>query len=251
MLLSLLKSALIMYALLCVGLYLMQSRMIYLGGGTRVDVKETDFAFARDGVTLRGWRVNPGQPRALLYFGGNGEAIEYQLEDFARWFPDYTLYLVAYRGYGASEGAPGEQALKGDALALYDLVAKEHSEVAVLGRSLGTGIGVYLAAERPVAKLALITPYDSLAAVAAGHYPILPVRWLLHERFDSLEEAPRIKATVLLLIARHDEVIPPARAEHLATAFTSPPRIQWLEAMHNTVDADARLQLALREFFRP
>ena len=251
MVFSLLQSAMVMYALLCVGLYLLQSRMIYLGGGTRVDPKDTNFAFSRDDLTLRGWRVNPGQPRALLYFGGNAEAIEYQGDDFARWFPDYTIYLVAYRGYGASDGAPGEQALKGDALALYDLVAKDHQEVAVLARSVGTGIGVYLAAERPVAKLALITPYDSLTAVAGGHYPMFPVRWLMHERFDSMAEAPRVKAPVLLLIARHDEIIPPPHAEHLATAFASPPRIQWLEATHNTVDADARFQLALRDFFRP
>ena len=55
-------------------------------------------------VRLNGWLVNPGQPRAVVYFGGNAERIEAMRDEFARWFPDSSVYLVPYRGFGASEG---------------------------------------------------------------------------------------------------------------------------------------------------
>lgn len=199
---------------------------------------------------MRGWRVQPGQPRALLYFGGNAEAIGAGRDWYARHFPDHTTYLLAYRGFGASAGKPSEAALKRDALALYDAIAAEHGAVDVIGRSVGSGIALHLAARRPVARMALITPYDSLVAVARHHYPWLPVDLLMRERYETADDARASRAATLLLIARHDEIIPPARAESLARSFTVAPQIQWLDTDHNTTDMDPAFALALRRHLR-
>ena len=250
MLTSLATTLLVAYLVLCALLFLLQRQMLYLPQATRVPASSTDFALARDGVVLRGWRLNPGQPRALLYFGGNAEEIGWQRERYARWFPRHTVYLVAYRGYGASEGSPGETALKGDALALYDHIIAAHATVDVLARSVGTGVALHLAARRSIGRLALITPYDSLVAVAGHHYPWMPVRWLLRERFDAAVDAKKVTAPTLLLVARQDEIIPPVHAERLARAFPQPPALQWLDTDHNTTEMDGRFALALQRHFR-
>lgn len=238
------------YLALCAMLLLMQRQMLYLPQYTRVAAATSDFELVHEGIRLRGWRVNPGQPRALLYFGGNAEDVGFQRERYARWFPGHTTYLVAYRGYGASDGSPTEAALKGDALALYDAVAPQHAGVDALGRSVGTGVALHLAARRPLGRLALITPYDSLVAVAAHHYPYFPVNWLLRERFESVVDAATVTVPTLLLLARQDEIIPPAHGEALARAFPRLPTLQWLDTDHNTTEMDANFALALQRHFR-
>lgn len=250
MLSSLAIAAVALYLGLCALLFVFQRQMLFLPSGTRVDARSTDFELVNAGLHLRGWRLNPGQPRAMLYFGGNAEDIGYERERFARWFPAHTIYLVAYRGYGASEGEPSEAALKGDALALYDSIRAGHESVDVLARSVGTGVALHLAARRELGRLALITPYDSLVAVASRHYPLFPVDWLLRERFEALADAARVDLPTLLLIARQDEIIPPAHAEKLARAFPQMPQLQWLDTDHNTTEMDARFALALQGHFR-
>ena len=103
---------------------------------------------------------------------------------------------INYRGYGASEGKPGESALTADALGdLRRGDAKRDDvdprRIVVFGRSLGTAIAAHLAAERPVAGAILVSPYDSLAAIGRKHYPWLPVSLLLRHRFDALPDAKR------------------------------------------------------------
>jgi hypothetical protein len=112
----------LVYIGICWFLYANQRSMIYYGGFTRIDPSATDFALARPDATLRGWVVNPGKPDPILYFGGNGESIQLNREDFARWFPGRSVYLLAYRGYGASDGEPSEAAIVQDALVLFDHV---------------------------------------------------------------------------------------------------------------------------------
>ena len=106
------------YAALCGWMYARQHALMYYPQLTKADVQQTDFGIARNGVMLNGWLVNIGKPNAIIYFGGNAERIEDMRDEFARWFPDSSVYLVPYRGYGASEGSPSETALFEDALAV-------------------------------------------------------------------------------------------------------------------------------------
>src|SRR4029453_11306181 len=102
-------------------------------------------------------------------------------------------------------------------------VAPEH--IVVMGRSLGSGVAAMLAGARPVRAAILITPFDSLAAVAAGHYPLLPVRLLLRHPFPSTDWAKRSKAPVLILAAERDTVVPAAHAQKLLQAWSGEKRI--------------------------
>ncbi len=230
------------YAGVCAWMYANQRQLVYFPQFTRVPAADTDFALERGRVALRGWVVNPGRPRAIVYFGGNAESVQKNRQEFARWLPGYSVYLVAYRGYGASDGEPGQQALLGDALAVFDRVQARHPGVPVslIGASLGSGVASYVASRRRIGRLALITPFDSLAAVAQAHYPWLPVRWLLRERYDSVRYLAGYDGPLLIVRAGRDEVVPRANTERLIASLRRHPRVVVLpEAGHNSLDADA------------
>ena len=163
--------------------------------------------------------LNEGHENAILYFGGNGESMAQSADYIAQQFPNFTSYLMDYRGFGSSTGVPSEKALYKDALALYDAVVKKHKRISIGGRSLGSGIATYVAAHRKVSKLALITPYDSIVAVAQEKYPLYPVSLLLKERYDSLSRVKDIKAKTFIVMAENDSVIPKAHTQKLIDAF--------------------------------
>lgn len=156
---------------------------------------------------------------ALIYFGGNAEDVSLDMPDFSLAFPNYAIYLLHYPGYGGSSGSPSEQAIFADALALFDRVHAQHQNIVVVGRSLGSGVAIYVASLRPVARLVLVTPYDSLQDVAAQNYPYLPVRWLLRDKFESWRYAPQVVAPTRIIVAEQDEVIPRASTDRLRTRF--------------------------------
>ena len=179
---------------------------------------------ATDGTRLRGWiRAASVVPApAVLYFGGNAEEVSGTLAD-PRWPRDWAVAAINYRGYGASEGAPGETALVVDAQTIYDTIAAlpevDARRIVALGRSLGTGVAVKLGAARPLAGEILVSPFDSLVEVGRTHYPWLPVSWLLRHRFDSRADAQRIQVPLLAIVADHDSIIPRGRSQALYDAW--------------------------------
>ena len=179
---------------------------------------------ATDGTRLRGWMRGASAMPApvVLYFGGNAEEVSGTLID-SRWPRDWTIVAINYRGYGTSEGAPGESALVADALVIYDaIVARpdvDARRIVAFGRSLGTGVAVKLAAARSLAGLILVSPFDSLVALGRTHYPWLPVSALLRHRFDSDADARRTQVPLLAIVADRDSIIPHERSRALYDAW--------------------------------
>lgn len=207
------------YVAACLALFLLQRSLIYYPPPVAAYAAPATSILALDGARVVVSERPLAGERALIYLGGNAEDVTASLPIFERAFPGRALYLLHYRGYAGSSGSPSEQALVGDALALFDRVARTHRDVAVVGRSLGTGVAVQLASQRPVSRLVLVTPFDSLAGLAARQFPYFPVRWLLRDRYASSGYAPRVQAPTLLIVARHDEIIPPDSAERLLARF--------------------------------
>jgi len=172
-----------------------------------------------EGLRITAWLVGSGQRGPVVfYFGGNAEDVSWLIGMNDR-FPGYSLLLVNYRGYGPSEGRPGESSLFADALAWYDHLARR-SDVdirssIVMGRSLGSGVAVYLAANRALAGVILVSPYDSVRSLAKSIYPYLPIAILLKHPFDSLSRAQGITAPLLCLVAREDRVVSPENSRRL------------------------------------
>jgi hypothetical protein len=212
---------------------------------------ESVWLTAADGKRIHAWHRKSG-PSLVLYFGGNAEEVSWMLDVVRAQTPSTSWLLMDYRGYGRSEGSPSEKALVADALALYDhavrLPGADAKRIYAFGRSLGSGVAVALAAERPLAGLVLATPFDSLAAVAKRYYWFLPVDWMLKHRFDSIALAPGLKTPLLALIAERDEVIPAEHAERLVAAWGGPKRKLVLPgASHNATDDHPGFWPAIRE----
>ncbi|WP_457206710.1 alpha/beta hydrolase [Nocardioides sp. P5_C9_2] len=224
--------------------------LIYPRGSTRVAADATTYSLTVGAVELRGWVVNPGRARALVYFGGNGERLDPWREVLEARFPEHTSYLIAYRGYGASEGRPSQSALSDDAVALVDHVSERHpgGRVDVLGRSLGSAVAVHVATRRAVDHVVLVTPFDSLAATAADLFPGLPVAALIQDRWDSAALAADVRAPVLVLRAGRDAVVRPARTRALVGALSDPTVVSLPDAGHNTISDDPTYWTRIAEF---
>jgi len=264
MLTGLLKFAAALAVGLPLAVYLAQDALIFyrqpLSDARRADLArrfpeaQEVFLQAKDGARLQAWHVKAGSPM-VIYFGGNAEEPSWMLEEL-RNAPGTSWLIVNYRGYGLSEGSPGEAALVSDALQWFDyamtLPAAEPKRTFAFGRSLGSGVAVALAAQRPLAGLVVATPYDSLAAVAKRYYWYLPVDLLLKHRFDSIAHAPKLRQSLLCLIAGRDEVIPPVHGERLFESWGGPKRkVVLQEAGHNSSDAHAMFWPSIREFLKP
>ena len=199
-------------------LYLFQDELLY-HPTPKIKIDYPQMVLHREDADVVIHVLNEGHQNAILYFGGNAESMAQSADYIAQQFPEFTCYLMDYRGFGESTGRPSEAALYGDALALYDRVAKKHARISLGGRSLGTGIATYVASHRTVSKLALITPYDSIVSVAQGRYPLYPADLLLKDKYDSLSRVKEIKAQTFIVIAENDKVIPRVHTQKLIEAF--------------------------------
>jgi uncharacterized protein len=244
----------LVYGGLCWFLHAKQRDLIYYGAFTRVTPSDGDFVLKRpDETTLRGWVANPGKPDPILYFGGNAERVEVNREAFEQLFPERSVYLLAYRGFGASDGEPSEKVLIPDALAFFDDVQRRHrgQEIAVIGRSLGSGVASQVAAKRPVERLLLITPFDSMVGAAKSHYPVFPVDWLLNERYESSEALKNFDKPVLIVHGGRDDIVPEANTLRLIDALPVEPKVVRIaSADHNDISNHDEFYAALFTFMK-
>lgn len=225
------------YAALCAWLFVVQRSLIYhpVPRSAAVPVMEFQHQGQRIAVSHNG----VASDRAVLYFGGNAEDVSVAAPALTQIFPGAAVYAVHYRGYGGSTGQASEAALVADGVALHAELACRHPHITLIGRSLGSGVAVQAAAAHAPQRLVLVTPYDSIAALAAQQFPYVPVRWLLTDRFDSLRRVGALRVPTTVVIAQHDEVIPAANAERLAAAFSPGVAtvVRLAGAGHNTVSA--------------
>ena len=208
-----------------------------------------------EGVVLHGWlaRGAGAGPRPLvIYFGGNAEEVSWMLSRLDA-FAGQHVALVNYRGYGRSEGRPSEQALLADALAVYDRLVQrpnvDAKRVHAIGRSLGSGIAVHLASQRPVAGVILVSPFDSIAAVARSHYPLLPLGWVLGSLYDSAAVAARLDVPLQMIVAERDDVIPLVHSLRLYDAWGGAKQsVSIPDAGHNDLHLHALYWQTIRAF---
>lgn len=226
-----------LYALVVLATYYLQQKLLYYPDPRRTPpanlglegVEELEIA-TPDGAHLVAWygKAAPGQP-TLLYFHGNAGALVNRAERFAKYLAGGRgMLMLAYRGYGGSSGRPSERANVADAMLAYEAlrargVAAE--DIILYGESLGTGVATQLAAEKHVGGLILDAPYTSIVDVAERIYPLLPSRWLMTDRYETMKCIQRVQAPVLVIHGEVDDLIPVEMGRKVAGAVKSPVEI--------------------------
>ncbi len=185
-----------------------------------------------------------GKP-VILYFHGNGGALRYRVERFRKLIAGgIGLVGVEYRGFGGSDGSPSEAGLIADAEAGYAFAVSRYwpQELVLWGESLGSGVAVALAAEKPVGRVILEAPFTSAAAVAAISYWYMPVRLLMKDQFRSDERIGKITAPVLILHGLKDRIIPYAMGERMFDLTKAHKHIvRFLDGGHEDLDKNGAL----------
>jgi fermentation-respiration switch protein FrsA (DUF1100 family) len=196
---------------------------------------------ASDGGKSLAWHVPPqdGKP-LILYFHGNGGALRYRVERFRHFITaGVGLLALEYRGYGGLPGSPSEAGFIADAEAAYTYAAAHYpkEQIVVWGESLGSGVAVALAAEKPVGRVILEAPFSSTEAIAAEHYWYLPVRFLMLDQYRSDARIGKITAPLLILHGAQDRTVPYAMGEHLFDLANKPKHIvRFLDGGHEDLD---------------
>jgi len=206
-----------------------------------------------DGERVIAWHVPPrGEQPVILYFQGNGGSLRWRVDRFRALTGDGTgLVALSYRGYGGSSGRPSEAGLIDDAQAAYAFAAARYpaKRIVAWGESLGSGPAVVVAAQEPVGRLVLESPFTSAADVAAALYWFVPVRWLMKDQFRSDLAIGKVTVPVLVLHGERDRVVPIALGERLYALINAPKRfVRFPGARHNDLGAYGALETAKRFF---
>ena len=238
----------LVYGVFIGSLALMQKRLMYFPDGARFEpsewaLKELDpvTVKAEDGLITTSW-YRPAMARdkfTIVFFQGNAGHLGYRNYKVRPWLDaGYGVLLVGYRGFG-NPGSPSEEGLYMDAQAAVDAVkAKGVPEKAFVfyGESMGTGVATQMATEYNAAALILESPYTSIPDVGADRYPMVPVRWLIRDQYDSLDKIKDVHMPLLLLHGEMDQVVPVKFGKKLFDAANEPKQAEYVpDAGHNNV----------------
>jgi fermentation-respiration switch protein FrsA (DUF1100 family) len=221
----------IVYCVVIVLLYTLQSRLIFYPGVLAPDFRfklgatgEELFVNTADGERINALFYRNDSPDVILYFHGNAGDLsgwQYVSEDFVAL--DVNFLIIDYRGYGKSTGKLSEEGLYQDGEAAYNLLLKKGfkpENILIYGRSIGSGIAVDLAAKRSCKGLILEAPFSSLAALANEKFPLFFPSLYLEYRFNNLEKISRVTCPVIFLHGSDDTLIPSHHSAKLFERFS-------------------------------
>ena len=245
--LNILLSAVAVYAVILLLVFVFQARLVYFPEVGRalvatpraVGLDFEEVQLAADGATLHGWWAPVSAARgAVLILHGNAGNISHRLDYLAMFNRlGYAALIVDYRGYGKSSGTPSEDGTYRDGEAawrhLIEARQLESRDIVLFGESLGGGVATWLALKYPPRALILASTFTSAPDLGAQIYPWLPVRWLARIDYNNLERIPRIAAPVLIAHSKDDDIIPFSHGQALFDAAREPRQFLELRGGHN------------------
>ncbi|MBS1806233.1 MAG: alpha/beta hydrolase [Acidobacteria bacterium] len=227
--------AIISYALLIVAFYFTQRSLLYFPTRVYLTPAEAhaDSAFREievktsDGLKLKAWyAAAKSLPFTIVFFHGNGDSLSGSAQVAEPYIEaGYGFLAVEYRGFSGLPGKPTETGLYNDARAcIHALIASgiEPRHMILYGHSLGTGVAIEMAREFPVGGLMVLAPYLSIPSLAQVHYPFLPARLLVLDRFENEKKIGELHVPVLVANGDNDELIPPSHGQKLFSMANEP-----------------------------
>jgi pimeloyl-ACP methyl ester carboxylesterase len=176
-----------------------------------VNAKKIYFT-TNDGIKLEGAiTINKKNAPLVLYFSGNANNVIEFLDKVAVKIKNYNFIGFNYPGYANSQGKPCEQCILSYAIEIYD----KYKPDIIIGRSLGSAVATYVAKNRKIKKLVLLTPFDSIVNIAKAKYPFLPVDKLVKYKFEEYKWIKDVDVQVNILLVKNDDIIPNSSTKRL------------------------------------
>lgn len=223
-----------LYVVIGIAMFVAQRALMYFPDAARVAPEDAGLHGVTervietgDGHSVMAWYVKapPGAP-TLLYFHGNAGSLASRSERIRTYAArGRGIFMMSYRGYSGSSGRPSEAANVADAKRAYDSLRTDGvaaQDIIIYGESLGSGVAVQVASEKPCAGLILDAPYTSIVDLAASQYPWLPVRPMLLDRYVSTDYIARVTAPLLIVHGEADAVIPVEMGKALFARANAP-----------------------------
>lgn len=207
---------------------------------------------------IHGWYFpvsDSGNSKVVLFCHGNAGNISHRIET-AQFLLNQKVNVLMFdfRGYGNSDGEPGEENIYADAWACYDWLLAEKKfkpeNVFIFGRSLGGAVAVNLADKVKCGGLVVESSLTSAADMGKKLFPFFPVKWLLRYKFDSIGKIGSVNCPVLITHSRHDDIVPFSMGQALFQAAKEPKQFVELPGKHNERDylENARYLNAFKRF---
>jgi len=238
----------LVYGVFIGSLALMQKHLMYFPDHARFNpqawaLKELEplEVTTEDGLKITSW-YRPAlstDKLTIVFFQGNAGHLGYRNYKVRPWLDaGYGVLMVGYRGFG-NPGFPSEEGLYMDAQAAIDAIKAQgvpEDGLVFYGESMGTGVATQMATEYNAAALILESPYTSVPDVGADRYPLVPVRWLLRDQYNSIDKIKTIHMPFLLMHGELDQVVPVKFGKKLFAAANEPKQAVYVpDAGHNNV----------------
>jgi len=211
---------LITYLIVLAYIYLFQRNLLYHPSVNGYQGDEINFNYEEvfiknnEGIKLKAWlhKKDLINKKTILFFHGNAGNLtnrNYKLNELSKF--DVNFLIVAYRGFSGNQGKPSEQGLYEDARSALDFLkikGVKEKNLILYGESLGSAVAIETAKNKDLAGIILESPFTSMVELAQKYYPVLPVKYLLKDKYETIKKLPNINSPLLVLHGKLDSIVP-------------------------------------------
>ena len=229
-----LSSVTIAYLVLLIFIYFYQRNLLYLPSENNYQNDKIQFSYEEifikvdDKITLKSWLINKDfkEFKTLVLFHGNAGDLSnriYKLNELNKL--DINILLISWRGFSGNKGSPTEKNLYEDAEAAIKWLNEkkvENNQIILYGESLGSGVAVEIGKKNNFNGIILESPFTSLENSAKIYYPYLPVKFLLKDRYDSINKIDKIRTPILIMHGKKDDIVPFSMGKELFEKANNP-----------------------------
>ena len=229
-----LSSVIIAYLVLLIFIYFYQRNLLYLPSENNYQNDKIQFSYEEifikvdDKITLKSWLINKDfkEFKTLVLFHGNAGDLSnriYKLNELNKL--DINILLISWRGFSGNKGSPTEKNLYEDAEAAIKWLNEkkvENNQIILYGESLGSGVAVEIGKKNNFNGIILESPFTSVENSAKIYYPYLPVKFLLKDRYDSINKIDKIRTPILIMHGKKDDIVPFSMGKELFEKANNP-----------------------------
>jgi len=251
---------LITYLIVLTYIYLFQRNLLYHPSDNGYQEDEINFDYKeiyiqnKEGIKLKAWLHEKDliNKKTIIFFHGNAGNLRnrnYKLNELSKF--DVNFLIVAYRGFSGNQGKPSEQGLYEDARSALDFLkikGVKEKNLILYGESLGTAVAIETAQNKDLAGIILESPFTSMVELAQRYYPVLPVKFLLKDKYETIKKLPNINSPLLVLHGKLDNIVPFSMGKKLFEKANEPKFKYFVDNDDHMVRYDQKLLNEIKKF---